>query len=250
VTKDVTDSTSAIETYGDTKWLTATGFSKAGDKMDLVDSPNSKAVTIIQTGLSTFDAATDTVTAGNMVSLTGIATTKDVTDAVTSIETYGDINWPTANVSGLATSKDLATVDGIVDDIKAVTVKIDTMMVLDGAVYQLTANALELAPSGSGLDAKGVRDAIGLASANLDTQLASIISTGTGSNTVVYTLSTGDTTDVTVEVYTDATYSTLVAKGITDAFGSVTFHLDDGTYYLIRKKAGADFVNPDIKTVS
>lgn len=46
----------------------------------------------------------------------------------------------------------------------------------DAGVSQFTANALELGPSGGGggLDAAGVRAAVGLASANLDTQLADI----------------------------------------------------------------------------
>lgn len=89
----------------------------------------------------------------------------------------------TAAVSGLATSSALATVAGYVDTevaaIKAVTDKIDTALQADGGVYQLTANALELAPvggGGGGLDAAGVRAAIGLASANLDTQLSGIAS--------------------------------------------------------------------------
>lgn len=52
--------------------------------------------------------------------------------------------------------------------------RLDTALVLDGAVYQFTANALELTPGGGGggLDAAGVRAAVGLATANLDTQLA------------------------------------------------------------------------------
>jgi hypothetical protein len=51
--------------------------------------------------------------------------------------------------------------------------KLDTTLVLDGAVYDFTAAALAAAPS-SGLDAAGVRSAIGMASANLDTQLSAI----------------------------------------------------------------------------
>jgi hypothetical protein len=50
-------------------------------------------------------------------------------------------------------------------------------MELDGSVWQFTANALENGPSGGGgggLDAAGVRAAIGLASANLDAQLADL----------------------------------------------------------------------------
>lgn len=55
-----------------------------------------------------------------------------------------------------------------------VTAKIDTALELDGLVYRFTTNALEQGPSGSGLDAAGVRAAVGLASANLDTQLSTI----------------------------------------------------------------------------
>lgn len=60
--------------------------------------------------------------------------------------------------------------------IKDVTDKLDDTLELDSTVYRFTANALEQAPSGGGggLDAAGVRAAIGLASANLDTQLGTI----------------------------------------------------------------------------
>ena len=55
-------------------------------------------------------------------------------------------------VAPLATAAALDAVDNYVDTevaaIKAVTDKLDTALVLDGAVYQLTANALELAPTG------------------------------------------------------------------------------------------------------
>lgn len=56
--------------------------------------------------------------------------------------------------SGLATSASITTLTNYVDtevaSIKTVTDKLNTAMVLDGAVYQFTANALELGPSGGG----------------------------------------------------------------------------------------------------
>jgi hypothetical protein len=68
-----------------------------------------------------------------------------------------------------------APANGDISAIKAVTDKLDTAIVLDGSVWQFTVNALENSPAGgSGLDAAGVRAAIGLASANLDTQLADL----------------------------------------------------------------------------
>jgi hypothetical protein len=63
--------------------------------------------------------------------------------------------------AALATATNLSTVDGIVDDIKAVTVKVDTALVADGPVYQLTANALELAPvDGAPPSAATIADAV------------------------------------------------------------------------------------------
>ena len=81
-----------------------------------------------------------------------------------------------ASVSSRASSSDLSTVGGYIDTevaaIKAVTDKLDGTLELssDGQIF--TAAALQNAPTSSGgLDAAGVRAAIGLASANLDAQL-------------------------------------------------------------------------------
>ncbi len=66
-------------------------------------------------------------------------------------------NASKADVSGLATSSEVANVDSavavvdtVVDAIKVTTDKLDTALVLDGSVYQYTVNALENAPSGGG----------------------------------------------------------------------------------------------------
>lgn len=66
-------------------------------------------------------------------------------------------------ISGLDTKLD--TIDNFVDTevaaIKTVTDKVDTALVLDGAVYQFTANALELAPTGgSAPTAADIADAV------------------------------------------------------------------------------------------
>jgi hypothetical protein len=57
--------------------------------------------------------------------------------------------------SGLATSAALATAKTILD-------KVDTGLVLDGAVYQFTANMLELGPSGGGGSSVNVLPATGI----------------------------------------------------------------------------------------
>lgn len=104
-----------------------------------------------------------------------------------------------SGLTSLATAAALATVDSNVDDIKTVTDKLDDTLEDDGGTYRFTSNALEEAPTGGGpltaadvwtyatrtltaidedsttldLDAT-IRAAVGLASANLDTQLDAI----------------------------------------------------------------------------
>jgi hypothetical protein len=84
--------------------------------------------------------------------------------------------------SGLATAAALATVDGIVDDIlvDTGTTLPATLSSMSGATFDTATDSLEAirnrgdAAWTGGLDAAGVRSAIGLASANLDTQLDSL----------------------------------------------------------------------------
>lgn len=69
-------------------------------------------------------------------------------DVVTAMQAVADDFK--ADVSGLATQTSVDTIDTNVDAVKVVTDKLDTALVLDGAVYQYTTNALENAPSGGG----------------------------------------------------------------------------------------------------
>lgn len=76
----------------------------------------------------------------------------------------------------------------------ATVAKVEAMLVADGGVSQFTANALELAPTGAGggLDAAGVRAAVGLGAANLDTQVAAVKGdTGTTLGRVIGTIGAG-----------------------------------------------------------
>jgi len=90
-----------------------------------------------------------------------------------------------ATVSSRASQTTLDALDDYVDTevsaILATTIKLDTTLIPAAGSpgeYQFTSDSLELAPTGSGgggLDAAGVRTAIGLASANLDTQLSGVL---------------------------------------------------------------------------
>ena len=56
--------------------------------------------------------------------------------------------------------------------------------------------------------------------------------------------------DAEVWVSTDVAGANIIASGVTDAFGVVTFWLDAGAVYVWRKKSGWVFTNPDAETVT
>ncbi len=113
---------------------------------------------------------------------------------------------------------------------------------------------LDAAAAGGGLDAAGVRAAVGLAAANLDMQLGDIQDTVDQLDDIfIYTLTTDGTTpirDALVQAFSDEAMTTIVDYGITDNYGKVRLHLKEpGTYYLHRTKVGVSFVNPDNETI-
>jgi hypothetical protein len=142
-----------------------TGFSLSSAGIQAIwDALTSVLTTVGSIGKKLVDSVTQTGDSFARIGATG--------SGLTSLSSQTSVN------SVQTTSNDIYTkVDTEVAAIKAVTDKIDTAVELDGSAYRFTTNALALAPTGSGgggLDAAGVRAAIGLASANLDTQLADI----------------------------------------------------------------------------
>lgn len=117
----------------------------------------------------------------------------------------------------------LATVDGIVDAIKAKTDNLPT----DPADESLLEAAIA-AVSGGGA--------------------------GTGDMSWTYTLTETDLTpiaDATVWVTSDEAGASILAQGTTNASGQVTFLLNAGaTVYVWRKKFGWEGTNPDVEVVS
>lgn len=97
--------------------------------------------------------------------------------------------------------------------------------------------------------------------AAIDSQLSgthgagSWLSGGTGGGSVTYTYYVEDSStlgplpEVEVSVYSDLALTTLIASGITDAFGNIVFYLDPGTYYFVSRKSGYSFTNPDTEVV-
>jgi hypothetical protein len=148
-------------------------------------------------------------------------------------------------------------------DIKAVTVKLDTAMELDGAVYRFTTNALEEAPSSSGGDATAANQTIiinhltdvkGATFSGATDSLEAIRNrgdvawitggTGGGSNTVTINVkaSAVNVVDCYVEVW-DSAGTSFISRTTTNSSGNVSFDLDNGTYTVKIHKAGYYFSN-------
>lgn len=114
-----------------------------------------------------------------------------------------------------------------------------------------------LSAASAALDATAMRVALGLSSADLDAQLAAILEAVGGQipGDILFTWTeyqtghNGDPNyvvpDVTVLVYANANATGFpITSGVTDELGQVKFYLDEGTYYIFRRKAGRTFSNP------
>ena len=166
-------------------WITA-----AGVKAD--------AVTKIQNGLAT----PTNITAGTITTVTTVTNQQDVLTPLAVIDgIVDDILTDTGTtldtlIKDIPTNAELATALGTADD--AVLAALSVIRGADSDTLETLSDQIDGISAGSGLDAAGVRDAIGLASANLDTQLSTIdgnvddILTDT-STTIPGTLTTVDT---------------------------------------------------------
>ena len=90
--------------------------------------------------------------------------------------------------------------------------------------------------------------------ANLDVPVSSVIPVaGAGAKEFIYTvqLETGvPIGQCLVWVTSDVAGNVVLASGITNDTGDVVFYLNPGLNYFWRKKAGYNFVNPDIEVVT
>lgn len=192
-----------------------------------------------------------------------------------------------SDVSGLATSSDLATVDSNVDSIKAVTEQmvftvsgqIDANAVTGGGgddaatIYsyftasnredQFKSDVSGLATQSSvntvdsNVDAiKAKTDELSFTIANqVDANAVTGGGTPIGAGAIAHTVTVnvgGNPADgVEVWVSTDSAGNNVVAGTlVTDAFGNATFMLEAGSYYLWAQRSGTNFTNPTSFSVS
>jgi len=99
-----------------------------------------------------------------------------------------------------------------------------------------------------------VRQEIDAHSTKLDVAVSTRATLGAGGIVWTYTLTNANThlpiADADIWATTDAAGVNVIASGRTNQYGIVTFMLDAGTVYIWRKKAGENFVDPDIEVVA
>ena len=190
----------------------------------------------------------------------GLATATNVSDSQTAIinaiptveEVQNGLATPTNITSASGVSLSSAGIKAIWDFLTA-----DVTTVIDSFANLFKTNIdAKVSEAGGGLDAEGIRNAIGLSEANLDDQLGLISSqiaalgTGTGPTEKSYYVGVNGTPcgDVLVIMSLDSLRAYPIHKGTTDATGWVKFYpnVPSGTkVYMWSFKTGVDFVNPD-----
>lgn len=176
---------------------------------------------------------------------TAIAAVKTVVDAV-KLKTDNIPASPAAVGSAMTLANNAITAAVIATD------AIDADAIATDAVTEIQTGITAT------VDAASIRTAIGMASADLDTQLDAILALGSGAGTGdmswTYTLTETDLTpiaDATVWVTSDEAGASILAAGTTNASGQVTFMLNAGaTVYVWAKKFGWEGTNPDVEVVS
>jgi hypothetical protein len=181
----------------------------------------------------------------NVVEVNGSAATPNTALATALEEIKGSgFLEATDSLEAIRNRGDAAWADSSLD---AAAVRAAIGMAAADLDTQLTAIA-----SSAGLDAAGVRTAIGLAVANLDTQLSALSNLDVAVSTRAEAVSGGsgaNTITITVDDGTDPLENAKVRLtegvnsylGVTDASGEVVFSVDDATYAVAVTKPGYSF---------
>lgn len=220
----------------------------------------------IQAGLSTLTAAQVNAEVDTALADVGLTTTitgridaaistrlasASYTAPLDAAGTRSAIGLASANldtqIGTLATGANLAIVAGYLDTevaaIKLVTDHLATALVLDGAVYQFTANALELGPGGGAGIAQAVWDLAtsGIVTVGSIGEFVLGLNAGAGSGAFTVTVTVTDGTDPLQNASIRLIEGVTPYTATTNASGVATFSLDAATYSIAITKAGYQF---------
>jgi hypothetical protein len=194
---ETTDSQEAIRDRGDAAWPTATGFST-------LDEAGVRSA--VGLGAANLDDQL-----GDLASAADLATVDANVDSILE-DTGTTLPATLGSPAGASLAADVAAVKTDTNAIKAVTDALPD----DGALSSL-ATAASIAALND-LDASGVRAAVGLASANLDTQLGAIPTAAENADAVCDEALSGHATSGTVgKALADTISDATAIKAVTDA---------------------------------
>jgi hypothetical protein len=235
-----------------------------------VDQIETAVVTDIPASLTTIDDEIAVINANVNQIETAVIT--DIPTSIAALPTDADVKTQcdvSIAAAALATAANLATVDTNVDSILADTNemqgKLPTNKIMgssdvndhDTDINSILADTNELQTDDYPTTLAAIQaktDQLEFTSLTVNANLAGG-SIGTGSSTVSYYVytneeaKTGAIANVAVWVSTDESGDTVVASGVTDSDGLVTFYLDPATYYFWRSKSGYSFTNPDTEVI-
>jgi hypothetical protein len=220
-------------------WLTATGFATptnitAASGVAL-SATGADLILKNATFIQAIVAAINEFATYGLTALNTLLVTTGIKTATTAPPTDMALN------STVAKATDLATVAGYLDT-EIASILADT-------------NELQL-NQGNWITATGFATPTNVTTAVTNIEAygdAHWTASGSGAITWTYTVtdsSTGLPLDgVEVWITTDIAGLNVIASGVTNSFGIVTFYLDAGTVQVWRKKAGYDFINPDQEVI-
>lgn len=229
----------------------ASGIALVGSQMDLVNVPNATAITAIQSGIATSaNVVTSTATilstlegavlSTNVVQVNGVPTSfvtavNPVIGTADSPAMTGTKLWTLdGNGNPIATESDLTAVKTVTDQMRFTIPN------------QIDSNALS---GGGGLDAAGVRSAVGLAAANLDAQFSTLesaiaaLSALAGTGVYAVSLNVTDGTNPIQNAVVNMTINASSYSGTTNSIGVVVLSPNEGigTYGIKIRAAGYQF---------
>lgn len=203
-----------------------------GARMDLVDAPNTTAITAIQAGLAT-------------------------ADGLTALQSHGDAAWATADVSGLLTpvaftaalpsnfSALLINASGHVSRVTVVDTNTD-MRGTDNAMLAVSYTAAPTADQNATTLLAKTNGAATVAAqlAHLDADVSSVGGSGSGPRTVTITVNDG--TDVLENAAIRLTNGADSYTADTNASGVATFNVAEATWTVAISKSGYTFAGASL----